>query len=81
VEEGFVMRLMVRSDEDMSPCIVRDPVTDIGVPLVPGAMVDTDQIGITDVKAFLKQNGWAFESPVEDASADPGSKRFTKRLP
>jgi hypothetical protein len=73
------MQLHIKGD--ISPCIVKDPLTQIGVPLVPGTVLDTDRAGIPDVQAFLKQNGWAFENPVEDASANPGSKRATKRLP
>ena len=72
------MRLMIK--DDISPCIVHDPSTQTGVPLVPGSVLDTDQAGIVDVAAFLKQNGWAFDGNVEDASADPGRKRAVKRL-
>jgi hypothetical protein len=56
------MQLHIKGD--ISPCIVKDPLTQIGVPLVPGTVLDTDRAGIPDVQAFLKQNGWAFENPV-----------------
>ena len=69
--------MQVRVNEDVSPCVAKDPETGIGVVLVPGDYVDFDELGIDGV-GFVKAHRWAFEV-VEQATAKPGQKRTTKR--
>jgi hypothetical protein len=73
------VKLLIR--DDISPCSVRVPDLGVGIPLVPGGMLDTDAVGITDPATFAKTYAWAFEGEIEDMSAEPGRKRSTKRLP
>ena len=67
----------VRVNEDVSPCVAKDPATGIGVVLLPGDYVDFDELGI-DGAGFVKAHRWAFEV-VEEATAKPGQKRTTNR--
>lgn len=71
--------------DDISPCIAKDRVTGVGVPLVPGGVLDFDIIGI-DAEQFLAQHAWAFvldepakrgrpRKKVEAATAAPGEER------
>lgn len=73
------MKLMLRTD--FSPCSAKDPDSGVGIPLVPGTMLDTDVVGIVDPAKFVKTYRWAFEADVEDMSARPGKKRAATHQP
>lgn len=80
------MGIKYRIREDISPCIAKDRKTGVGVPLVPGGVLDFDEIGI-DADSFLAFHSWAFEkveqpsrrakkkAAVEQATAAPGEER------
>jgi hypothetical protein len=52
--------------------VVHNRATDTTIPLAPGMWFDSDDPGVRDYP-------WAFESPVEQATAGPGEKRTVRR--
>ena len=77
--------MKVQLRDDFSPCSAKDPVTGIGVILIPGTLLDFGEIGIQP-GPFMRAHDWAFNKAdipgkpgrrpkVEQATDNPGEDR------